>query len=75
MWFATAFTSANLYGFNWMYIRYSDWSTSRGGAQVTVALLLPRPKVDPTGALIMLAVYYGAMFGGLYDLDFAEHTW
>ena len=36
------------------------------GPALTIALLLPvTAKLDPTGALIMLAgVYYGAMFGG-----------
>ncbi len=36
------------------------------GPALTIALLLPvTAKLDPTGALIMLAgIYYGAMFGG-----------
>jgi putative tricarboxylic transport membrane protein len=65
--FATALTMSNLL---WALIGCT-LGTAIGvlpgiGPAATVALLLPiTSRIDPTGALIMLAgVYYGAMFGG-----------
>jgi len=60
--FATAVADQSPARLHWMPRRHFDRGASGLGPIATIAMLLPLTfKVDPTGALIMLAsIYYGS---------------